>query len=164
MKRTLTTVIGFALILLGTNANAAILQQIQIANMLYNQDATGANPGLTTDPVLVKFFTNGSANPCYSATVPFQGAIAVTSGTGQACSAAITTVSFTPVASAVVGTIYNAPTNATLTSEYTQQLLIQQTTKSGNTSYGPIFDTTNGLVTTPGSVTIDTQSHFNFRG
>lgn len=148
-----------ASLILTTNASAGLLQQIQIANMLYNQDATGSNPGMSTTAVLVKGFTNGASTACFTATIGYQGSISFATGTGQTCTTAVTTVTFTPVATAIVGIAYTAPATVTLNNSFTQQLLIEQTPMSGSTSYGPVFDTTNGTVATPGTITIDVQSH-----
>ena len=141
-----------------TNLSAAVLQQIQVANMLYNQDATSANPGMSPTSVLVKGFVTGASSPCYTSTIAYQGSVSINTGTGQSCTAAIATMTFTPVAIATVGATYTAPATVTLNSNFTQQLLIEQTPKAGSTSYGPVFDPTNGIVVTPGTVTINVQS------
>lgn len=164
MKRIIISTFGIAMIAFTSNVAAALLQQIQVANMLYNQDATNSNPGLTTCPVLVKFFTSGATTACYTTTVPYQGAISVATGAGQPCGTAVAVISLTPVAAPNIGTLYTAPANVTLNTDYTQQLLIQQAAKNGNISFGPVFDTTNGTVVTPGTVSVDVQSHFKYMG
>lgn len=159
-KGIVKSIVLTALLIIATNVSAAIYQQIQVANMLYNQDATGANPGMSPTSVLVKGFVSGSGTACYSATIPFQSSISITTGTGQACSTAIATMTFTPVAIATVGTAYTAPATLTLSNNFTQQLLIQQTPKAGAVSFGPVFDATNGVVVTPGTVTVSVQADF----
>lgn len=161
-KRILSIALVTAFMAVTTGANAAILQQIQIANMLYNMDATSSNPGVTPDSVVVKLFTAAApSTACYTATIAYQSSVSITTGTGQACTAAAATMTVAPVASATVGTVYTAPATYTFNADYTQQILIQQKPDlaSPSTQYGPVFDTTNGLVTTPGTAVVLNQSH-----
>jgi hypothetical protein len=159
--------LAIALIALSTAASAAPLQQIQVANMLYNQDATAI--GVTATSVTVKFFAAGGATPCQTVTLPFQGVQTVLTGTGNACTAKVATIQVAPVASPTVGALYTAPATYTVTgTDYDIQLMIQQKDMIpfhhgyAATYFGPVFDTTNGLVATPGTAVIVSQSRLHY--
>ena len=125
-------------------ASASPIQQIYVSNMLWNQNATAAAQGLTPTAVVVAFH-NGGASACFTTTLAFQGATTILVGTGQPCVAAVTTVSMTPVAGPA-GTIYATPTAAAVPgANYSTQILIDNKTD-------PIFDTTNGKISTQGAV------------
>ncbi len=166
MKKIITTILASAVLVLTTSASASTLQQIQIANMLYNFDGTAGNPGVTASSVVVKLYTGGAfVTPCYTATIPYQSDVSITVGTGQSCTALVTGMSVAPVASATAGILYTAPSNVTVNADYTQQFMIEQSADSFAqgllTSHGPVFDTTNGLVATPGTVLVGSQHAFH---
>ena len=128
---------------------AAPIQRIDVVNMLWNQNATAAAPGLTPTSVLVAFH-NGGGTPCFTTTLAFQGSTTVLAGTGQTCVAAITTVSVTPVAGPA-GTVFATPSAVAITSTYYASQIIV------NNKTDPIFDATNGAIKTQGVVQATVQ-------
>ena len=131
------------------NQSRSIIQQISITNMLWNPNGTGGAAGLTQTSV-VAAFNNGGSHPCYTTTLAFQGFINVQVGTGQACVAAVTSVSLTPVAGPA-GTVYAAPSDVSINGLYfTNQIITDDNTD-------PVFDTTNGAVKTQGTVHVAYQ-------
>ena len=135
------------------NVTVTPIQQISVTNMLWNANGTGGAPGMTQTSVVVAF-NNGGSHPCYTTTLAFEGYYNLSVGTGLSCVAAVTSVSFTPVAGPA-GAVYTAPTNTSINgSYYTSQLIV-----SDNTD--PVFDTTNGAVNTAGTVAVSYQGQFS---
>jgi hypothetical protein len=131
------------------NAVGSTIQQITVNNMLWNNHSPSQKPGLTSTSIVVAF-NNGGANPCFKTTLAFQGSVTVKVGQGQPCIAAVTSVSFTPVAGPV-GPVYAAPANEPVNGAYfTTQMLVENGTD-------PVFDTTNAVVTSQGIIQITTQ-------
>lgn len=159
-KKCCVFTLGLSSLIFAGTLLAANLQQFNVANTLHNQDATGGAVGQTGTSVTVSFWTNGASSACYTTTIAYNGSTTVTTGTGNPCAAAVTTIKFAPVASTQVGTLYTAPSNFTPTvGQFLTQIDIVQTPELASplTSYGPVFDATNGLVVTPGTVTISAQ-------
>lgn len=131
---------------------AGPLQRIDVVNLLWNSNASNGVQGLTPTSVLVAF-NNGGTKPCFSTTLLFQGSTTLLSGTGQPCSTAVTSITFTPV-SGPAGLVYAAPAAYTVNTAYfgTQLYLSNGT--------DPIFDTTNGAVRSQGSVAVTAQGQF----
>jgi hypothetical protein len=141
MKRTL---IPAAIAILASSLTFAAnpIQRIDVVNMLWNPNGTSGVAGLSPTSVIVAF-NNGGVKPCSTTTLAFQGAVTVLAGTGQACVAAITSVTITPVAGPA-GTVYSAlPDTPITSSHYTTQIMI-------NNKIDPIFDSTNGAIKTQG--------------
>jgi hypothetical protein len=125
------------------------IQQISVTNTLGNTNATGGVPGLTQTAVGLEF-NNGGSSPCLTTIVAYGGFFNMQVGTGQACVAAVTSVAIKPVVSPA-GTVYSVPPSTTLnTNYYSNQILV-----SSNTA--PTFDSSNGTVVTPGTVTVTYQ-------
>jgi hypothetical protein len=125
------------------------IQQINVTNVLWNPNGTAGAPGMTQTSVLVSFH-NGGAKPCFTTTLAYDGMTTVLVGSGQACVAAVTSVSFAPVAGPS-GNVYAAPTDVTIDGSYfVTQMLIDNGTD-------PVFDTTNGLIKTQGVVQVTSQ-------
>jgi hypothetical protein len=125
-------------------------QQIDVVNMLWNTNATSGAAELTQTSVIVAF-NNGGAKPCATSVVAFQGVTTVLAGAGQACVAPITSISLTPV-TGPAGLIYSAPADTTISGTlYATQIIVD-----GKTD--PVFNATNGSVTTPGTVQVTQQN------
>jgi hypothetical protein len=131
------------------NSAGSTIQQITVNNMLWNNNSPSQKPGLTPTSIVVAF-NNGGANPCFKTTLAFQGSVTVKVGQGQPCIAAVTSVSFAPVAGPV-GAVYATPANEPVNGAYfTTQMLVENGTD-------PVFDTTNDVVTSQGVMQITTQ-------
>lgn len=131
-------------------SNNAPIQRIDVANMLWNNVA-GAT--MTQTPVVVAF-ENGGTTPCTSVTIPFNGFVVVWAGIGQACISPITSITITPVVSPGMGTVYAAPNSTTINSSYySTQVIINQAT-------APVFNPSNGTISTSGTVQVSTTTHF----
>lgn len=127
----------------------APIQRIDVVNMLWNQNGTGATPGITPTAIIVSF-NNGGLKPCFTITLPFQGSTTVFAGPGQICINAITSVNFAAVAGPA-GTVYSAPTPLNINGAYySSQIIVNDATD-------PVFDTTNGAVQTQGTMGFVTQ-------
>lgn len=153
MKKNKVNYTALFLLSISTNlfalANAPI-QRIDVVNLLWNNTA-GGDGGLTNTSVTVAF-NNGGVKPCFTTTLPFQGAITVSAGIGQACVAPINDIAITPLAGPI-GLVYQAPASAAITtSYYSTQLVIEQFT-------APIFDPTNATLLSPGSVIATIANH-----
>lgn len=85
-------------------------------------------------------FNNGGASPCFTANLPFQGAVSVLSGIGQSCVAPVNSIVVT-----TVGDVYdNTPMYYSIdTSFYLAQMTITELT-------APVFNGSSGAVITPG--------------
>lgn len=153
MKRNLAIIPALLAVLASASVFAASpIQRIDVVNMLWNPNGTGGVPGLTPTSIVVAF-NNGGSRACVTTTLAFQGATTVLAGTGQACTAAITSVSITPIAGPA-GTVYAAPADIPITnSYYATQIII-------NNKTDPIFDATNGAVKTAGAVQATVQGQF----
>jgi hypothetical protein len=161
MKRTLILAQAIAIIAVSPHLFAsyqnqdtvtAPIQRIDIVNLLWNENATNAVPGLSPTSVLVAF-NNGSTKPCFTTTLAFQGAATVLAGSGQACVAAVTSVTITPVAGPA-GTVYAAPADTSINGAYyATQMIINDKTD-------PVFDSTNGAVKTQGTVQVSSQGQY----
>lgn len=129
------------------------VQRIDVVNMLWNPNGTAGAQGLSPTSVVVAF-NNGGAKPCFTTTLAFQGSTTVLAGTGQACVAKVTTVTFTPVAGPA-GTVYATPGSATNINGafFTTQLIVGNGTD-------PQFDATNGAVKTQGVISVTSQGQF----
>jgi len=141
-------------LLASINLSAATLQQFVIVNQLSNPNATNGVAGQTSTAVLINFYLSGGGAPCQSLTLNYNNSTTVSTGTGFSCTTAVTSITFTPVASAV-GTTYAALSPFTPTvGKFITQISINEHSGSGN---DPVFDTTNGLTVTPGTAAISTQ-------
>jgi hypothetical protein len=158
-KRISTLTFIFSTLLTST---AFAAQAVQVANNLYNNNA--GSPGVTQTDVVLKFYT-GSSILCDTRTVTYGGFVTIQPGvTGSAeghttCTGSqlITSVTATPItATAQIGSVYGTtPVSFTVTNTTTiTQLTVSQTasTIAGvvTTSYAPIFNVTNGTVSTAG--------------
>jgi len=135
------------------NHVAGTLQRIDVVNMLWNPHSTGAAPGLSPTSVVVAF-ANGGAKPCFTTTLAFEGATTVLSGPGQACVAAVTSVTITPV-TGPAGQVFATPSGPTNIdgSYYATQMIITDSTD-------PVFDSTNGAVKTAGVLSVTSQGQY----
>ena len=126
-------------------------QTIYVANLLANNDLPA--PGMTTTPVLVKYF-NGAARPCWYLTINYQSDAIVHAGPGQGCAAKVTMIEITPLLVAEKLNTYGAPVTLNIdTTKFSNQVTILQ-------QRAPVFDSASGLVTTPGSIKINYQAQY----
>ena len=134
-------------------ANAPI-QRIDVANLLWNS-AIGGSGGITPTSVQV-VFQNNNPKPCYTTTLPFQGAITIWAGIGQTCVTPVTSITITPIASTSSPIpVYSAPTNPTTiinSGYYSTQVIISQ-------FIAPTFDPNDGALLSVGVSQVTAASH-----
>lgn len=132
---------------------ATYLQVIQIVNFLSNINLS--NPGLTPTSVTIQFIDSVTNKACWSSSLAYLADFTIRSGAGQNCPNLISEIKVTPIVVASVLQTYSGPyTIAIDPTKYSSQITINQAT-------APVFDSTNGLVTTPGTITADIQAQFN---
>ncbi len=139
---------------------AAQVMAIQVYNNLYNQAATGGASGMTPSTITAEFF-NG-ATQCDSVVVGFRALISelVGTGSGQKC-ATVSSVKIVAGTSTVNTAlqVYNttAVTVALTTSDFEHSIIVQDLgtgvtgTPAADGSIAPVFDSTNGTLTTLGT-------------
>ena len=153
MRRNWMVYTALSIMSISTNLFAlgnAPIQRVDVVNLLWNS-AAGGNGGLTNTTVTVAF-NNGGVKPCFTTTLPFQGAITVLAGIGQACVAPVNDIAITPLAGPI-GLVYQAPADATITTTYySTQIVIGQFT-------APVFDPTNATLLSPGTVLATITNH-----
>ena len=158
--KTALSVLALALVVPGI-ASAANVKTIQVYNNLYNRAATGGALGMTPSNIVVNYF-NG-ATQCDTATVAFRTFTSEIVGTGasQKC-ADVTTVKIVAGTSSVntgLQVYNNTPVVVTLTAADFEHAIIVQDLGTGVTgtpasdgSIAPVFDATNGNVSTTGTL------------
>ena len=139
---------------------AGPVMMIQVYNNLYNQAATAGAAGMTPSTITAQFFNGGTM--CDSVTVSFRALVSELVGTGssQKC-ATVSSVKIVAGTSSVNTAlqIYNVtPVVVALTSADFEHSIIVQDLGTGVTgtaaadgSIAPVFDTTNGALTTTGT-------------
>lgn len=133
-------------------ADTAYLQIIQLVNFLANTSA--ASTGMTPTSVTVQFYDDASGKACWSTVLAYQADFTLRAGQGQACNTAVHQVTITPVMVASLLQTYTGPYTFNIdTTKYSNQIMILQDT-------APVFNTANGLVTTPGTIKVDVQSQY----
>lgn len=142
-------------------ASAGNVATVQIYNNLYNQGGTAGAVGMTPSTMTVNYFSSGTTQ-CDTAVVGFRSLATEVIGTGssQKC-ATISSVDIIAGAS-IINTalqVYSTtPVTITLTSADFEHMIIVQDLGTGVTgtaasdgSIAPVFDATNGLVSTKGT-------------
>ena len=129
---------------------AAYLQVIQLVNFLANTNLS--NMGMTPTSVTAQFYTASSSKPCWSTVMPYLADFTIRSGTGQNCTTAITKITILPSPVASLLQTYIGPIDINIDpTKYSSQIMIVQNT-------APVFSSTSGLVTTPGTITSQAQA------
>lgn len=124
-------------------------QSIYVVNFLANKNI--ADPGMTPTAILVDYY-NGDQKPCWSKRINYQEDDTIHAGPTQGCVNKVNRVVVTPMAVAEKLNIYQGPAEVAIdTTKYSTQITITQ-------DKSPLFDTQNGLVATPGTIQIKTQS------
>lgn len=142
-------------------ASAATVKTIQVYNNLYNQAATSGAAGMTSSTITVNFY-NG-ATKCDSALVGFRNHIDEIIGTGAAQKCADVTsvkiVAGTSTTNTTLQVYDTTPVSITPTStNYEHSIIIQDLgtgvtgTAAADGSIAPIFDASNGTVSTKGTL------------
>lgn len=152
-KRYLANILLLSYMLIPAIANAGeangYLQTVQIINFLSNTALT--NQGMTPTAVTIKFFNDTSGKACWTTTLAYQADFTLHSGLGQNCPTAITSLSVTPILVSNVLQTYSGPYTINLDmTKYAYQINIVQ-------DVAPVFESTNGLVKTPGTITAQLQ-------
>jgi hypothetical protein len=150
-------------------STAATVKTIQVYNNLYNQAATGGVSGMTPSNVTAQFF-NG-ATMCDSVAVTFRNSISEIVGTGanQKC-ADVTVVKIVAGLSSVNTALQVYNTTAVsvniTAADYEHSIIVQDLgtgvtgTAASDGSIAPVFDTTNGTLTTlgtPGTLILESK-------
>lgn len=142
-------------------STAANVMTIQVYNNLYNQAATGGVAGMTPSNITVNYF-NG-ATQCDTASVPFRTFVSEIVGTGsnQKC-AAVTSVKIVAGTSSIntgLQVYSTTPVTVSLTAaDYEHSIIVQDLgtgvtgTPASDGSIAPVFDITNGTLTTQGTL------------
>lgn len=139
-------------------STAATVKTIQIYNNLYNQAATA--PGMTPSNITVNFF-NG-ATQCDTANVTFRNFVNEVVGTGGGQKCADVSVVKIVAGNSSINTalsVYDptAVSVAITASDYEHSIIVQDLgtgvtgTAASDGSIAPIFDDSNGTVTTKGT-------------
>lgn len=172
MRFKLKQVVSTLVLLLSTTemATAATIKTIQVYNNLYNQSATAGAAGMTPSNITVNFF-NG-ATQCDTAVVNFRNFVSEIVGTGANQKCADVTVVKIVAGTSSINTglqVYNTgAVSVNMTGADYEHAIIVQDLGTGTTgsaaadgSIAPIFDATNGAVTTKGTLgTVLTESKF----
>jgi hypothetical protein len=144
---------------MAASANAGIVKNIQVYNNLYNQSATSGAAGMTSSGITVNYY-NG-ATKCDSAVVAFRNLATEVVGTGQKCAdvTSVTIVAGTSVINSSIQAYKTAAVTISMTAaDYEHAIIIQDLgtgvtgTAASDGSIAPIFDATNGTVTTQGTL------------
>lgn len=143
------------LTLCSLNAIAApsYTQVIQVVNFLANTALPDL--GMTPTPVKLEFFNDATTKACWSTTLAYLADFTIRTGTGQSCAAQIHTMKISPiVVSSVLQTYSPALSVSFDLTKYSSQIMILQDT-------APVFSTTTGLVSTPGTITTTIQAQLS---
>lgn len=131
---------------------APFLQVIQIVNMLSNSVIT--NPGMTPTSVTVAFTDSVTSKICWSTILTFQSDFTIRTGAKQGCLNPVSQVTITPIAVGGVLNTYSGPLTVPIDlTKYSTQITIVQ-------NAAPVFDTTNGLISTPGTMQVNQQAQY----
>ena len=142
------------------DSSAGPVMMIQVYNNLYNQVATAAVAGMTPSAITAEFF-NG-ATQCDSVVVGFRALISELVGTGasQKCAtvSSVKIVAGTSTINTALQVYAVTPVVVALTTTDFEHSIIVQDLGTGVTgtaaadgSIAPVFDTTNGNLTTTGT-------------
>lgn len=125
-------------------------QSIHVVNLLANTNL--ADPGMTTTPVIVKYF-NGNAYPCWTSVLGFKEDTTVHAGGPKlGCGDKINQVVVMPVLVADKLKTYLGSSSVNIDlAKYSTHLTIVQNNI-------PTFDTQSGLVANSGSITVQVQA------
>lgn len=160
MSMKLKTAISAVALAISLPISAGNVMSIQVYNNLYNQAATGGAAGMTPSNITAQFF-NG-ATQCDSATVGFRAMVTelVGTGSGQKC-ASVTAVKIVAGTSSINTSLQVYSTTAVsvslTTADYEHSIIVQDLgtgvtgTAASDGSIAPIFDATNGTVSTQGT-------------
>lgn len=140
-----------ALFIFCSNSYAAYLQTIQLVNLLANTTVT---TGMTPTAVTIQFYDDNSGKACWTTTLNYLADFTIHSGAGQSCATAITHLAVTPILVATVLQTYTGPYTVNIDgAKFATQITLIQAT-------APVFNTANGLVTTPGTIGSEVQDQF----
>ncbi|MBA3660320.1 MAG: hypothetical protein H0W64_01185 [Gammaproteobacteria bacterium] len=127
------------------------IQSIQVVNLLAN--TTLPDPGMTPTTIIVKYYNNASY-PCWVSTLSYQQDTAIHAGPTQGCVTKVNMVEITPLLVGEKLRTYQGPVQVQVdTSKYASQITVVQ-------NQAPVFDPSNGLIVTPGTIKAKVQAQF----
>jgi hypothetical protein len=159
LKSVIASVLA-SLIVVPAVSSAANVMMIQVYNNLYNQAGTAGAQGMTPSSITAQFY-NG-ATQCDSVVVPFRTLVSELVGTGasQKCAtvSSVKIVAGTSAINTALQVYAVAPITVAITgADFEHSLIVQDLgtgvtgTAAADGSIAPIFDTTNGNITTAGT-------------